>query len=133
MLYNIEKGSDVMKYFIKKNIAAVIIAIVVFIGVIVGNFFYAHTYDTDIFSIEKFQIEAVVNENGSMSIKERMTVEFDDDANGEFWRDIVTSKNNNGVSTNTSSNTKTIKPAIPINIKSPFLPLKSPQAAPSLP
>jgi len=85
-----------MKYFFKKNIIAILISVILFLFITISNFVSTTFYSNDIFVFDAFKIDAVVNEDGSMLIKERITVTFDRDTNGEFWRDIVTSKNDNG-------------------------------------
>ncbi len=92
-----------MKYFFKKNALSIVVAISIYVVIVIVSLLRTFMYDEDIFVFDSFKIEASVNEDGSMRIKERIEVTFDEDSNGEFWRDIVTSKNNNGVATNTSS------------------------------
>jgi len=92
-----------MKYFFKKNIIAILISVILFLFITISNFVSTTFYSNDIFVFDAFKIDAVVNEDGSMLIKERITVTFDRDTNGEFWRDIVTSKNDNGEHKNQSS------------------------------
>lgn len=92
-----------MKYFIKKNIIAILVSVIFFLIISISSFVTTTFYMNDIFVFDAFKIDAVVNEDGSMLIKERITVTFDDDYNGEFWRDIVTDKNNNGEYKNKSS------------------------------
>lgn len=92
-----------MKYFFKKNILAILVSVILFLIITIATFVSTTFYINDIFVFDAFKIDAVVNEDGSMLIKERITVTFDDDYQGEFWRDIVTDKNNNGEYKNRSS------------------------------
>ena len=92
-----------MKYFFKKNIVAIILSILVFFFVSLFSLTSSFFYDNEVFVFDAFKIDGAVNEDGSMRIKERITVTFDFGYNGEFWRDIVTDKNDNGESKNQSS------------------------------
>lgn len=92
-----------MKYFLKKNIVAIIFSVILFMIISIVNLVSTYLYANDVFVFDAFKIDAIVNEDGSMRIKEKITVTFDSDYQGEFWRDIVTDKNDNGVSKNQST------------------------------
>lgn len=92
-----------MKYFLKKNIVAIIFSVILFMIISIVNLVSTYFYANDIFVFDAFKIDAIVNEDGSMRIKEKITVTFDSYYQGEFWRDIVTDKNDNGVSKNQST------------------------------
>jgi len=90
-----------MKYFFKKNIGAMILGILIVLGSLILIVFNRFVYDIDYMSFSSLNFDATITETGDLNIVETFTVDFDDDMHG-FTRDIVTSKNSNGVSSNSS-------------------------------
>ena len=82
-----------MKYYFKKNIIAIVIAIfVVLISAFISFAFTGGFYDVDYMSIENYKINATINEDGSLDMVETITFNFDSGMSVIF-KDIVYSKN----------------------------------------
>ena len=82
-----------MRYYLKKNIIAWVVALfVILISVFISFGFNGGFYDVDYMSIEEYKINATINEDGSLDMVETITFDFDRGMSVIF-KDIVYSKN----------------------------------------
>ena len=91
-----------MKYFFKKNLPAIVIAILILFIPLISTAFANYNYDDTSMVIEKYDIQATLTDSGDLNITETMKVSFDEDMTVLF-RDIVYGKNDVGYVGNTSS------------------------------
>jgi uncharacterized membrane protein len=91
-----------MRYFLKKNLIAIIVAIVIIgIGSII-NLTEQTSYEDNSMSISSLKIDAIIDASGDLTIIETMQV---NSAIGMsvFFRDIIYKKDSAGINTNISS------------------------------
>ncbi len=92
-----------MKYFMKKNWISVVVGVILLIVPYILNGISNNNYEQDLFSFNSYNVQAQIEEDGGLWITETINVTFDRQAEGAFYRDVVTSKNNNGQTANTST------------------------------
>ncbi len=90
------------KYFFKKNIVAIIIAVVVMLVPLVTNTFTSNSYEVENLQADSYVIDATLNEAGDLTIHETIEMLSEEDMHVVF-RDIPYNKNSVGVSTNVTS------------------------------
>ncbi len=91
-----------MKHYLKKNIGAILIAILILLLTFIILTVKDNLFEDTSTVIQNYSIDVTVRDDGSLLIKEKVKISYEEDRT-VFYRDMIYSKNDNGQTENKSS------------------------------